>query len=129
MTRTLLRQGMSYGVIGVVSLLVDWGVFVALTAAGMATVPANVIGRIVGAGIGFWFNGTVTFKAAEGTRAGWRQVRRFAVAWVSIAAISTAAVYGIEQQLDLRWAWIGKPFVDAALAALGFLVSRYWIYK
>lgn len=120
---------MSYGVIGVASLLVDWASFVALTAAGMATIPANIFGRIVGAGLGFWFNGTVTFKDAEGHRVGWPQMRRFLVAWVSIAAVSTFAMYTIDKQLDLRWAWIAKPFVDTVLAGLGFLVSRYWIYN
>lgn len=129
MSRTLLRQGMSYGVIGAISLLVDWGVFVALTAAGMAIIPGNILGRIVGAGIGFWFNGTVTFKDAGGTRVGWPQIRRFAFAWIVIAAISTSAMYTIDRQLALGWAWAAKPFVDALLAAVGFIVSRYWIYR
>lgn len=129
MSRTLLRQGLSYGVIGGSALLLDWGCFVALTAAGMATVPANLIGRVLGAGIGFWFNGTVTFKDAGGTRVGWPQMRRFFLAWVTMTAMSTLAMYSIDKMLALHWAWVAKPFVDALLAAMGFLVSRYWIYK
>ena len=129
MSRTLLRQGMSYGVVGVIALLVDWGCFVVLTAAGMATIPANVLGRVLGAGLGFWFNGTVTFKSADGAGLGWRQTRRFFVAWVTIAALSTFAMYSIDKHLALQWAWIAKPFIDALLAGLGVLVSRHWIYK
>ena len=120
---------MSYGVIGVASLLVDGASFVALTAAGMATIPANILGRMVGAGLGFWFNGTVTFKDAQGHRVGWPQMRRFLVTWVSIAAVSTIAMYTVDKQLGLKWAWIAKPIVDAMLAGVAFLVSRYWIYN
>ena len=40
--RVLAKQGVSYGVVGVLALLVDWSCFVALTWCGVATVLANL---------------------------------------------------------------------------------------
>lgn len=129
MSSSLLRQGMTYGLIGTTVLLIDWLVFVTLSAAGVNTVPANLCGRVIGAGLGFWANGSMTFKDIGGSRLGWARMLRFAVIWLAMTALSTFALYGIEHRLALGWAWIAKPFVDGLLAGVGFLASRYWIYK
>jgi len=129
MSRTLLRQGMSYGLIGVIVLLVDWLVFVAFSASGMATIPANLLGRIAGAALSFWSNGTFTFKDDNGSRLGWRRLARYVVTWLAMAGLSTYAMYSIDQHAALAWAWVAKPFVDLFLAAVVFAVSRYWIYE
>src|SRR5690606_31852583 len=58
---SLTRQGRHYLFIGGVQWLVDWGVMVALSHFGMAVGPANVVGRIAGALLGYWANGKLTF--------------------------------------------------------------------
>jgi len=35
----------------------------------------------------------------------------------------------IEQWQGLKVTWLAKPAVDAGLAAVGFVLSRYWIFK
>lgn len=125
----LLRQGVSYGVIGGLALAVDWLLFVALSASGMPTIPANLFGRTTGAALGFWCNGTFTFSDVQGRRLGWRRLLRFLASWLATTGLSTFAMYTIDQRMALGWAWLAKPFVDGFLAALGFLTSRYWIYK
>ena len=126
-TPTLLRQGGSYFLIGMLQLLVDWAVFVSLSAAGVAVEPANVVGRVSGAVLGFWFNGRFTF-GSEGTL-GRRQFARFVLMWLGTTAMSTWAMANIDAAVGLKWAWLAKPAIDLALSAVGFLLSRHWVYR
>ena len=125
---TLARHGSRYIVVGAAQLLVDWAVFVALSALGVLVEPANIVGRISGAAIGFWANGRFTF-ASEDTALGRRQFARFAMMWLATTAISTWAVGHIDDTVGLRRAWLAKPAIDVAVAALGFVLSRHWVYR
>lgn len=125
----VLRQVIGYGVVGGVQLLADWLVFVLLTGLGLGVVPGNLVARVAGASLGFWLNGRYTFSSDGQPRLGGRRVLRFVLAWVVMTAISTLAVHQLDQAQGLQAAWLGKPLVDAALAAVGFLVSKYWIYR
>lgn len=125
----MVRQGIAYGAVGGLQLLLDWGCFVALTALGLSTIGANMAGRVLGALLGFWLNGVVTFRGAGGGRLGWARFGRFMLSWTLMSVLSTLAVHGIDQGIGLHWAWLLKPAVDVALAGLGFLASRYWIYR
>jgi putative flippase GtrA len=125
---TLLRQGGSYFVIGLVQLLVDWATFVAFSALGMAVEPANILGRIGGALLGFWLNGRFTFAGAD-TAVGRRQLIRFFTMWIVTTIISTWGVAHVDRVVGLHWAWLAKPVIDLGLAAAQFLLSRYWVYK
>lgn len=127
--RTLFRQGAAYGLVGGLALLVDWGCFVAITWLGFATAPANVLARVSGAGIAYLLNGTFTFRDQTGSRLGWRRFARFAAAWLVLTAASTLAMQAVQAHAGIQWAWLAKPVVEAALAAISFLAYRYWIYK
>lgn len=124
----VVRQGGSYLVIGLLQLLVDWAVFVTLSALGLAVEPANVIGRVSGAVLGFWLNGRFTF-AGEDTTVGRRQFGRFLLMWLATTAISTWSLAHIDDAIGLQWAWLAKPAIDLALSAAGFLLSRHWVYR
>lgn len=124
----LARQGGSYLAVGLVQLLVDWAMFVGLSALGMAVEPANVAGRISGAMLGFWLNGRFTF-AGEDTALGHRQLVRFVLMWLLTTMISTWAVGHIDDTVGLRWAWLAKPAIDLALSLMGFTLSRHWVYR
>jgi hypothetical protein len=54
---------------------------------------------------------------------------RFVLFWLAVTAASTWAVHALELQQGLHAAWLGKPVADGLLAGLGFLASRYWIYR
>ena len=125
---TLARHGSRYLAVGAVQLLVDWAVFVALSAAGVLVEPANIVGRISGAAIGFWANGRFTF-AGDDTALGRRQFARFVAMWLATTAISTWAVGHIDDTVGLRWAWLAKPAIDVAVSAIGFVLSRHWVYR
>lgn len=124
----VVRQGGSYLVIGLLQLLVDWAMFVTLSALGLAVEPANVIGRVSGAVLGFWLNGRFTF-AGEDTTVGRRQFGRFLLMWLATTAVSTWSLAHIDDAIGLQWAWLAKPAIDLALSAAGFLLSRHWVYR
>ena len=123
-----VRQGGSYIVIGLLQLLVDWAVFVTLSALGLAVAPANVIGRVSGAVLGFWLNGRFTF-AGEDTTVGRRQFGRFLLMWLATTAVSTWSLTHIDDAVGLQWAWLAKPAIDVALSTAGFMLSRHWVYR
>ena len=125
---SLLREGRYYLLIGILQWLVDWGVMVGLSHAGMPVEPANVIGRISGALLGFWLNGRFTFIGDQ-HHLGRKQFGRFLLMWLATTVASTWAMGSIDDWLGLRWAWAAKPAVEILLGVIGFLLSRHWIYK
>jgi putative flippase GtrA len=125
---SLTRQGRHYLTIGALQWLVDWGVMVLLSHAGMLVAPANVAGRISGAMLGYWLNGRITFAGAD-SALGRVQFARFAMMWLAMTALSTLLIDRIDNHLGLQWAWLAKPAVEAALGLLGFMISRHWVYK
>lgn len=125
---SLTRQGRHYLTIGMLQWLVDWAVMVALSHFGLPVEPANVAGRISGAALGFWLNGRITF-AGDDTMVGRRQFARFAMMWLLTTVLSTWAIAAIDDAVGLKWAWLAKPGVELVLGALGFLLSRHWVYR
>ena len=125
---SLLRQAPLFLLMGGIQLLLDSAVTIGLSSVGLALGLANVIGRVCGAMLGFWLNGRYTF-GKPGARLGREELLRFAVAWVLLTGASTLGLAVIEDQLSLKAAWIAKPLVEAALAAVSFFVSRHWVYR
>lgn len=125
---SLTRQGRHYLMIGGLQWLVDWGVVVVLSHFGMSIAPANVLGRIGGAMLGYWLNGTFTF-AGEDTAVGRRQLLRFVALWLCTTTVSTLVITHVDSMFGLRWAWLAKPGIEATLGVAGFLASRHWVYR
>lgn len=126
---SLLRQGRSYLIVGLLQLLLDWAVFVLATAAGMPTAPGNICGRVAGMLLGFWLNGRITFADTNGQRLGWRRFARFLPLWLLLTMASTLLVAAADHALGLRYAWLSKPLVEGALAALSFVLMRWVVYR
>lgn len=126
----MVRQVIGFGLVGAAQIVLDWACFVALSALGVAVVPANLAGRVVGASLGFWANGRFTFaRPGEAPRLGRRRLLRYVAFWLAMSSLSTLAVLALDHLQGLQAAWLGKPLIDAALAVLGFLVSKYWVYR
>ena len=125
----LLRQGGYYLVFGVLQLLLDWLLLVALTALGMPVAPANLASRTSAALLGFWLNGRYTFADGNGQRLGWRRFTRFWLLWLAITAISTLLVAVVASRLGLHQAWLAKPLVEAGLAVVSFFALRHWVFR
>lgn len=125
---SLTRQGRHYLTIGIVQWLLDWGVMVGLSHLGLTVEIANVAGRVSGAALGFWLNGRITF-AGDDTMVGRRQFMRFAMMWTLTTLISTWTIGAIDDAVGLKGTWLAKPGVELVLGALGFLLSRHWVYR
>lgn len=125
----LLRQGGHYIAFGVLQLVLDWMLFVALTATGVPAAPANLAGRTCGAMLGFWLNGRYTFAEGPERRLGWRRFGRFWLLWLVMTALSTLLVAAVESRLGLRQAWLAKPVVEAGLAVANFFLMRRVVYR
>lgn len=121
------RQILSYGIVGICQIGIDWPIFICLSQLGVTPSIANVIGRICGALAGFWLNGRWTFSR-HASQLGLRHLLRYAALWSIMTMISTTIVLLVDHSHGLQWAWVVKPFADAALAATGFVISKYWIY-
>ncbi|WAC63036.1 GtrA family protein [Pseudoxanthomonas sp. SL93] len=125
----IVRQILLYAIIGVVQICTDWACFVALTELGMDVIPANLCGRVVGASLGFWLNGQLTFARTADTKLGVAQAIKYLISWIAMTCLSTAAVWAVEQVAGIEGARMAKPVIDIVLAGLGFIVSKLWIYR
>ena len=125
----LTRQISFFLVIGVLQLALDSTVFIALSAAGVPVIPANIAGRLAGASLGYWLNGRYTFADQGKPRLSGRHLGRFVVAWSLLTALSSALLYMIEARSNLHMAWLAKPLLEAFNAAIGFVVWRQWVYR
>ncbi|MCC4620831.1 GtrA family protein [Xanthomonas cassavae CFBP 4642] len=126
---SLFRQGGQFTLIGALQLAVDCSIFIAATAAGMPAAPANLLGRVSGALLGFWLNGRYTFARQEGARLGWQRFRRFAVMWLTLTLISTWLLSTAVDLLGLGQAWLAKPLVEGGLAIVSFFLGRHVVYR
>lgn len=126
---SLFRQGSQYIAIGLLQLVLDWGVFVAATALGLPVAPSNLLGRISGAVLGFWLNGRYTFAAQGEQRHGWKRFMRFFALWLLMTVISTWLIDWVAQSLGLQYAWLAKPVVEVALALVSFFALRHVVYR
>lgn len=125
----LLHQGSRFVAVGLAQLLLDWLVFVALTALGMPAAPGNLAGRVSGAMLGFWLNGRVTFARDGAARLGWWRFAKFLLVWVPLTVVSTVAVAWVASSLGLAHAWLAKPLVEGVLAVVAFFLWRHVVYR
>lgn len=123
---SIFRQGRRFVTIGVAQTLLSWAVFVALTALGMPVPPANVLGRIAGAKLGFWFNGYYTFSKQ---RLDWQHGLRFVAVWTLLTILSTVLISIVAAYLGLHTAWLAKPLVEACVACVAFFLWKYVVYR
>ena len=126
---SLFRQGRAYLLVGALQWLLDCGLTIGLSRAGWLPIEvANLCGRVAGAALGFWLNGRYTFTGPAHAR-GPAQLRRFLLMWSGTTALSTGLMATIEHLFGLHGAWLAKPGIEIALAALGFMLSRQWVYR
>lgn len=126
---SLLQQAPRYVIAGILQLLLDWLLFVALTALGVAPAPANLAGRASGALLGFWLNGRWTFAQSGRPKLGWRRLLRFIVVWLTLTLVSTWLVAAIAAGPGLQQAWLAKPLVEGGLAVVAFFLWRHIVYR
>ena len=123
---SLLRQGPRYVTIGLAQVALNWLVFVCITALGMPVKPANVLGRIAGAQLGFWLNGRYTFGKLK---LDWWHAARFVVVWILLTVLSTILIAIVAAHMGLHSAWLAKPLVEAGVACVAFFLWKHVVYR
>lgn len=126
----LIRQAGQFVAVGAVQLLLDWSIFVSLSALGFSAISSNIGGRMCGALVGFWLNRTYTF-APKGKERGWTcdQLIRFFMMWLALTCISSVMIQSVHDHIGLRWTWMAKPIVEASLALVSFFLSRSVVFR
>ena len=105
---TLRRHASYYVAIGILQWLLEYGLMLALSEWVMPVEPANVIGRLCGAVLGFWLNGKWTF-AADHTHLGRRALLRFVLMWLVLTLLNTWIVGAIDERGRLPpWIRLGS---------------------
>lgn len=122
-------QALSFVLIGGLQVLLDWLVFFVLTALAVPVPAGNLAGRMAGASLGFWLNGRVTFRRADGSSLNRRALARFIVLWLLMTTISTGLLTAAAQQASLSLLWLLKPVIELLLALLSFFINRHWVYR
>jgi putative flippase GtrA len=115
--------------VGRAQLVVDTALYIGLTATGLPVTPANIAGRIGGVSLGFALNARYTFAVDGQSRLGRKSFLRFLVMWLALTALSTLILAWVAGSAGLHGSWLAKPAVEALMAALGFVVQRYWVFR
>jgi putative flippase GtrA len=112
--------------------LLDAALYGILLSVGMSIPLANVLSRGAAASGGFLANRYLTFSKRSDTLASFRaSLMRFVILWILMTVISTglmillSRVWGSE--LDVLV--VGKLIVEAVLAVISFLISKFWVYR
>jgi putative flippase GtrA len=129
MLLALSRQLLLFLFAGITQVLMDWGLFVALSHLAVAVPLANLGSRCTAAAFGFWFNGRYTFAAGGRPRLDALHLRRYVIAQIALTALSTLLVSLVASRFSLEMAWLAKPLVEGMMAGLGFVVWRQWVYR
>jgi len=122
-------QAVRFVITGATLLLVDWALFVGLSALGVATVVANPIARGCGALLGFWMHGSYTFAGGGSRRLGWAVLGRYLPSWTVLTVLGTLALSAITREFGLQLAWLAKPVLEVLLAVVSYFVWRGWVFR
>lgn len=103
----------SFGAVGVLNTLVDFGVFwIAVQHFGLPLIPANVLAWFVAVSGSYVLNSVVTFAAESGRRLRWRSYSAFVAAGIVGVVVNTVTLLVANALLTQ---WLANE--DLALAA------------
>ena len=128
----MMRQPLFFLLIGGMQYLLDATLFGFLLSAGLGITISNVLSRGLAAAIGFLANRYLTFGKQSDTFVSFSgSLVRFVILWITMTAISTALMLAISRawDADLTTQVISKLLVEAVLAVVSFLFSKYWVFR
>lgn len=127
-TRDLVPQLVRYGLVGGIVAGSDYAVYAATVwLSDGAYLAANGLGKVAGAGLGFWLHKRVTFSWKQRNDAGW-QARAYAALFVFNLALSSVLLT-VLVELGRFDAYLSRLAVDAVVIATAFVGSRLWVYR
>jgi len=117
-----------YVVVGGIQFVLDLCLFMALKYCGLSVVFSNTASRLLAAILGFYLNKNFTFSISG--RASWYMLAKYWLFWGGMTVLSTALIHVSDlaagKYLPLA---VIKFCVEAFLCFVGFLISRFWVYR
>ncbi len=125
--RAFRVKALSFGIIGVVNTVIDYGVFLfGFYHLHLPLVPANVLSWLVAVSASYMMNSTITFAAESGRRLRWRDYGTFVASGVAGVIANTTTLVLASYVL---------PVVIAKLIAIGvsflvnFTLSHFVVFR
>ena len=114
--------------VGIFQFVLDLLLFLLFQKLGVALVVANTASRLSAAAAGYLLNRKYTFSVAPAH--GHSMLLRYWLFWGCMTALSSLLLLGWDALFAGRWSpGLGKFLVEAALAVLGFFISKLWVYR
>lgn len=127
-TRDLGPQLLRYIAVGGFIAATDYAVYAATVwLSGGAYLWANVLGKLLGAALGFWLHKHVTFRWEQRDAAA-RQVRSYAALLAFNLALSSLLLFVLVDAAGFD-EYLSRLAVDAAIVATAFIGSRLWVWR
>jgi putative flippase GtrA len=125
--RPLLAKAISFGLIGVVNSVVDFGVFaLAYYYFGAPIIVAQVVAWVVAVTGSYVMNSQITFAAESGRRLGLRSYLSFALAQVAGFLANTATVLVASLFIPV---WAAKLLAIGASFVVNFTLSHFVVFR
>ncbi len=127
-----MRQPLLFLLVGGLQYVLDAALFTVLLSLGVTTVPANVLSRASAAAGGFLANRYLTFGQRSDTFNRFSSsLARFVVLWLCLTLLSTVLLVLVRQGWgnQLEFQVTAKLLVEALLAVISFLASKYWVFR
>jgi putative flippase GtrA len=127
-SQNLLAQMLRYGVVGLVVLAADFLAYaLVVSAIPAAFVPANWLGKLTGAALGFVLHKHATFGYDQRDRTR-HQLAAYAGLFLFNLALSSALLWLLVTQAGWN-AYLAKLLTDIIVIGIAFAASRLWIYR
>jgi len=130
----LLRKAISFGLIGVVNTLVDFGVFMfGVEVLGLPIVPANLLSWAVAISGSYVLNSHITFAVESGRQLTWRSYATFAASGVAGLIANTLTVVIVAFALAPLFPSANIPIAKLSAIGVSFIVnfsmSHFFVFR
>jgi putative flippase GtrA len=128
-----LRKAISFGLIGVVNTVVDFGVFMfGIKVLGLALAPANVVSWSIAITGSYVMNSRITFAAESGRRLTWRDYGTFVASGIVGLVANTATVVVAAPLLESITDYnvsIAKVLAIGVSFVVNFSMSHFVVFR
>jgi putative flippase GtrA len=119
---------LKYLTVGLFQFLLDLGLFLLLQTIGLPLFLANATSRLTAATTGYYLNRHFTFSVAPASD--YSMVTRYWLFWTFMTLLSTGLMMVWQHFMSAHFhLGIGKFIVESFLCIVGFLISKFWVYK
>lgn len=117
-----------YLTVGLFQFILDLGLFLLLQKIGLPLFVANVISRLTAATTGYYLNRQFTFSITPTTD--YSMAIRYWSFWIFMTMLSTGLIMILQNLFPANSSLgIGKFIVESFLCVVGFLISKFFVYK